>query len=584
MMGSCISAILSPHNELMKSEAAPTLHRRALLTHEQLPADLPPVLRRLYAGRGVLPQQLSLELAQLLPPTDLRGVDIAARLLADAIAAKRRIVSAGDYDCDGATGCAVAVLGLSALGAKHVGYAVPDRFTMGYGLSPLLAELIYADGGEVLVTVDNGIASLAGVARAKALGMTVIVTDHHLPGEQLPVADAIVNPNQPDCGFASKALAGVGVMFYLLLALRQQLRARSMLLKEPNLATLLDLVALGTVADLARLDHNNRILVEQGLRRIRAGRAQPGLQALLMVGGREAANISATDLGFVLGPRLNAAGRLEDMRAGIECLLAPTLEAALPMARELDALNRERRALTAQMSDEAFVITADDTAVGICAFDESWHEGIVGLVASRLKDAHHRPAIAFARASESGQLKGSARSITGLNVRDALVMVDAAHPDLILRYGGHAMAAGLTIAEDNLPVFKEAFDRVCRECLPAAALERSLQTDGELDGSELGLATARLLEQAGPWGQGFEEPVFEGRFSVIATRLMGSEQQHVRYELAHATGLSAEAVHFGGGEQAVPAGTGVQLAYQLGVNRYNGSERMQLRVVLIEAV
>ncbi|MES2884836.1 MAG: single-stranded-DNA-specific exonuclease RecJ [Pseudomonadota bacterium] len=567
----------------MELSAPPTLHRRIPLTDTALPAELPPVLRRIYAARGVQMQQLSLELAQLLPPTDLKGVDHAARLLADAIAAQRRIVIAGDYDCDGATGCAVAVLGLNALGAKRVGYAVPDRFKMGYGLSPLLAEMIHADGGEVLVTVDNGIASLAGVARAKALGMTVIVTDHHLPGDQLPPADAIVNPNQPGCGFASKALAGVGVMFYLLLALRQQLRARGVLVREPNLATLLDLVALGTVADLARLDYNNRILVEQGLRRIRAGRAQPGVRALLMVGGREAANISATDLGFVLGPRLNAAGRLEDMRAGIECLLAPTLDAALPLARELDALNRERRALTAQMADEAFEITAANTAVGVCAFDEHWHEGIVGLVATRLKDAHHRPAIAFARASEPGQLKGSARSIAGLNVRDALVLVDARHPGLILRYGGHAMAAGLSIAEDRLPQFAQAFDQVCRECLPAVALERSLLTDGELEGADLALPTAHLLEQAGPWGQGFEEPVFEGRFTVMALRLMGSEQQHVRYELLTVSGTRAEAVHFGGGEAAVPAGSVVQIAYQLGVNRYNGSERMQLRVVVLVA-
>ena len=577
-----MATIRSPHNPLMTASAL-TLRRRELLTYEQLPADLPPVLRRLYAARGVLPQQLSLDLAQLLPPTELKGVDAASRLLADAIGAQRRIVIAGDYDCDGATGCAVAVLGLSALGAKRVGYAVPDRFKMGYGLSPLLAEMIHADGGEVLVTVDNGIASVAGVARAKALGMTVIVTDHHLPGEQLPAADAIVNPNQPGCGFASKALAGVGVMFYLLLALRQQLRARCVLVKEPHLASLLDLVALGTVADLAKLDHNNRILVEQGLRRIRAGRAQPGVQALLMVGGREAANLNAADFGFVLGPRLNAAGRLEDMRAGIDCLLAPTLEAALPLARALDALNRERRALTTQMSEQAFDITADTLAVGICAFDESWHEGIVGLVASRLKDAHHRPAIAFARASEAGLLKGSARSIAGLNVRDALVLVDARHPGLIHRYGGHAMAAGLTIDEASLGTFTGAFDRVCRELLPPAALERCLHTDGELPGSELLLPTARLLEQSGPWGQGFEEPVFEGQFTVAALRLMGSEQQHVRYELTSADGVRAEAVHFGGAETAAPAGTEVQIAYQLGVNRYNGSERMQLRVLMLAA-
>ena len=559
--------------------AATTLHRRPLSTLDQLPTDLPPLLRRLYAGRGVSPQQLSLGMDQLLPPQALKGAAEASRLLADAIAAGRKIVIAGDYDCDGATGVCVALLGLAALGATRLGYVVPDRFRMGYGLSPALVDVAQGEGAEVLVTVDNGIASLSGVAHAKALGMTVIITDHHLPGAELPLADAIVNPNQPGCGFASKALAGVGVMFYVLLALRQTLRERGLLVAEPKLATLLDLVALGTVADVARLDHNNRVLVEQGLRRIRAGRAQPGLLALLEVAGRPAANLSATDLGFVLGPRLNAAGRLDDMRMGIECLLCTTLDAARPMARQLDALNRERRALTAQMADEAFEITEGSEAVGVCAFDEQWHEGVVGLVASKLKEAHHRPAIAFARASESGVLKGSARSITGFNVRDALAAVDAAHPALITRFGGHAMAAGLTLPEAGYQTFCVAFDTVCRRGLPPEALERALFTDGELEAGELSLQTAQALEQLGPWGQGFEEPLFEGQFRVVALRLMGNEQQHVRYQLRAADGTAAEAVDFGGGERAVAAGRWLRLVYQLGVNRYNGSETLQLRVV-----
>lgn len=558
--------------------------QRPLLTFAQLPPDLPPLLRRLYAARGVQPQELSLDLAQLLPPPGLKGIAHAARLLADAMGAQRRIVIAGDYDCDGATGCAVAVLGLSALGAKHVGYAVPDRFRMGYGLSPLLAEMIHADGAEVLVTVDNGIASVDGVARAKALGMTVIVTDHHLPGPQLPAADAIVNPNQPGCGFASKALAGVGVMFYLLLALRAELRARAVLRSEPNLARLLDLVALGTVADVARLDHNNRILVEQGLRRIRAGRAQPGLLALLEAAGRRPEQLTATDLGFVLGPRLNAAGRLEDMRAGIDCLLAASVEAARPLARQLDRLNRERRSLTAQMSEQAFEMAAETTAVGLCAFDGEWHEGIVGLVAARLKEAHHRPAVAFARASEAGVLKGSARSITGFNVRDALAAVDAQQPGLIIRFGGHAMAAGLTLHEVDYVRFAECFDAQCRATLAPEQLERSLLTDGALGSGELSLPTARLLEQQGPWGQGFEEPLFEGVFTVASVRLMGSEQQHVRYQLSAADGSRVEAVDFGGAERAPTVGTVVELIYQLGVNRYNGNETLQLRVVELCAV
>ncbi len=562
--------------------AAPlTLHRRPLLTFEQLPPDLPPLLRRLYAARGLQAQQLSLELKNLLPPEGLKGIAQAANLLADAIATQRRIVIAGDYDCDGATGVAVALLGLKALGAKQLGYVVPDRFRMGYGLSPALVDVAVAQGAGILVTVDNGIASLVGVAHAKSLGLTVIVTDHHLPGPELPAADAIVNPNQPGCGFASKALAGVGVMFYLLLALRVELRRRNALASEPNLATLLDLVALGTVADLAQLDYNNRILVEQGLRRMRAGRAQPGVMALLEVAGRASERLSASDLGFVLGPRLNAAGRLDDMGTGIDCLLADSVDAARPLARQLDALNRERRSRTTEMAEHALDLTADSSAVGVCAFDESWHEGIVGLVASRLKEVRHRPAIAFARAEEPGVLKGSARSIAGFNVRDALAAVDAAHPGLILRFGGHAMAAGLTLPEAAYQTFSTAFDALCRRTLPPAALQRMQFTDGPLQAGELSLGTAQLLEQQGPWGQGFEEPLFEGAFSVLSVRLMGSEQQHVRYQLRLAGGSAVEAVDFGGAGRVIAAGHAVQLAYQLSVNRYNGSESVQLRVVQI---
>ncbi len=453
---------------------------------------------------------------------------------------------------------------------------------MGYGLSPALVDVAHVNGAEVLVTVDNGIASVAGVAHARNLGMTVIVTDHHLPGSELPRADAIVNPNQPGCGFASKALAGVGVMFYVLMALRAELRARAVLVSEPNLATLLDLVALGTVADLAQLDYNNRILVEQGLRRIRAGRAQAGVLALLEVAGRAPAKLTATDLGFVLGPRLNAAGRLEDMGTGIDCLLARSLDAARPFARQLDSLNRERRSRTSEMAEMALDLTAGNTAVGVTAFDESWHEGIVGLVASRLKDAHHRPAIAFARAEEAGVLKGSARSISGFNVRDALAAVDAAHPGLITRFGGHAMAAGLTMPEAGLPTFCEAFDHICRSTLPPAALERTLLTDGALQAGELTIDTALVLEQAGPWGQGFEEPLFEGRFTVTGIRLMGSEQQHVRYQLRAADGVGIEAVDFGGAERAAATGSTVALVFQLGCNRYMGNESVQLRVIELD--
>lgn len=557
------------------------LKRRERHTLEPLPASLPPLLRRLYAARGVLPQQLSLDLKDLLPPDGLKGIRQAASLLADAIAAQRRIVIAGDYDCDGATGVAVAVLGLSALGAKHVGYVVPDRFRMGYGLSPALVDVAHAHGAELLVTVDNGIASVSGVAHAKALGLAVIVTDHHLPGAVLPAADAIVNPNQPGCPFESKALAGVGVMFYLLLSLRAELRARGALAVEPKLSTLLDLVALGTVADLAALDYNNRILVEQGLRRLRARRAQPGLLALLEVAGRACEKLTASDLGFVLGPRLNAAGRLEHMGTGIDCLLSRDLEAARPLARELDSLNRERRTRTTQMAEQALDLTTGNSAIGVCVFDENWHEGIVGLVASRLKEAHHRPAIAFARAEEQGVLKGSARSIAGFNVRDALAAIDAAHPALITRFGGHAMAAGLTLPEAGLSRFAAAFDAVCASTLPPSALERVLLTDGALQAGELTLEIAHALEQAGPWGQGFEEPVFEGAFTVSGIRLMGSEQQHVRYQLRATDGTAVEAVDFGGAERAAAPGSTSTFVYQLGVNRYNGNESVQLRVLQI---
>ena len=562
---------------------APRIVRRPAGDAGALPETLHPVLRRLYAARGVRGEELALELKQLLPPDGLLGLPQAAPLLADAIRDRRRIVIAGDYDADGATGCALGVLGLRALGAASVDYVVPDRFRMGYGLSPALVDLARARGAELLVTVDNGIASVEGVRHAAALGLPVIVTDHHLPGAELPAAAAIVNPNQPGCGFASKALAGVGVMFYLLLGLRAELRRRGTLTDEVNLAQWLDLVALGTVADVARLDANNRVLVEQGLRRLRAGRARPGLLALLEVAGRAAEHLSAIDLGFVLGPRLNAAGRLDDMGAGIALLLADSLDAARPLARELDRLNRERRTLTAQMSDEASLYAEESAATGLCVFAEDWHEGIVGLVASRLKERHHRPVIAFARAQEPGQLKGSGRSIAGFNIRDALAAVASRHPELIPRFGGHAMAAGLSLAEADYPHFAAAFDEVCAEALGPAELEQRLDSDGPLVGIELALDTARALEQAGPWGNGFPEPLFDGTFTVTSVRRMGSEQQHARYQL-DADGCALEAVDFGGGERALAAGQRLHAVYQLGVNRWNGRESLQLLLRHFDAV
>ena len=546
-----------------------------------LPVTLHPVVRRVYAGRGVGdPAELDLDLARLLRPDTLKGIAEASALLSDVIACGGRIVIAGDYDADGATATAVGMLGLKALGAAAVDYVVPNRFTMGYGLSPQLVEVAQSRGAGLLVTVDNGIASLAGVAAAQASGMRVIVTDHHLPGPLLPGADAIVNPCQPGCGFASKNLAGVGVIFYLLLALRARLRDSGQLAAAaaPRLAELLDLVALGTVADVVKLDYNNRILVAQGLRRIRAGLACPGLQALLQAAGRDASTITAADLGFVLGPRLNAAGRLEDMTAGIQCLLAASLEAARPLAVALDRLNRERRQIESQMREEAQDLAAGNTAVGVCLFDPGWHEGVVGLVASRIKQELHRPVIAFARAAEGGLLKGSGRSIAGLHLRDVLAEIDALHPGLILRFGGHAMAAGLSLPEDSLSLFARAFDSTCAAHLDAEALHQVIETDGELGGTELCIATARALEGAGPWGQGFPEPSFYGEFEVIDARHMGADGRHVKYRLRTPGGGVVEAPHFYAADRCFAAGSRVKLVYRLSVNRFRGAETLELMI------
>jgi single-stranded-DNA-specific exonuclease len=565
----------------------PVIRQRPLGVPDALPSSLNPVLRRLYAARGVSESQLQLDLKYLLPPASLKGIDEASGLLQRALEKNLHIVIAGDYDADGATSTALAVLALRAMGATSVGYVVPDRFRMGYGLSPALAELAAEQNAQLLVTVDNGIASVAGVARAKELGMQVLITDHHLAGPELPAADAIVNPNQPGCSFASKHLAGVGVMFYVLLALRARLRDCGWFATRPevNLADYLDLVAVGTVADVVRLDYNNRILVQQGVLRIRAGRARPGLQALLQIAGRDPRQVGSTDLGFVIGPRINAAGRLDDMRIGIECLLAPSREAALPLAQQLDRFNRERRQIETEMKDQALQhIEADGSATGVCLFDPEWHEGVVGLVASRIKEKLHRPTFAFARAEQGGLLKGSGRSIPGLHIRDALAAVDAQHPGLIERFGGHAMAAGLTLPEAHYDTFSAAFNQVCVRSLDAAQLEQVLETDGELGGAELNLETAHALEQAGPWGQGFQEPLFAGHFKIVDARVIGESQTHVRYRLASDTGEWV-AMDFGGINRLQRRGA-VQLVYRLSINRWQGSESLNLMIQdlrLIEA-
>lgn len=566
----------------------PVIRRRQPGQPDALPPSLHPVLRRIYAARAVTESELPLELRHLLSPDSLKGIEAASALLQQALEKNLRIVIAGDYDADGATSTALAVLALRAMGASSVGYVVPDRFRMGYGLSPALAELAAQQNAQLLVTVDNGIASVAGVARAKELGMRVLITDHHLPGLELPAADAIVNPNQPGCPFPSKHLAGVGVMFYVLLALRSRLRSSGWFATRPevNLADYLDLVAVGTVADVVRLDYNNRVLVQQGLLRIRAGRARPGLLALLQVAGRKPEQISATDLGFVLGPRINAAGRLDDMRIGIECLLSPAMDEAMQRARQLDAFNRERREIETQMKEAALIHietdgSADGSATGVCLFDPEWHEGVVGLVASRIKEKLHRPVIAFARAAEGDLLKGSGRSIAGLHLRDALAAVDAQHPGLIERFGGHAMAAGLTLPQKHYEVFRSAFDQICGRWLGADQLEQILETDGELQAEELTLETAQVISSAGPWGQGFQEPLFEGHFQIVDARVLGESQTHVRYRLRSPAG-EVVAMDFGGVDRLCRRGM-LKLAYRLSINRWQGSETINLHIQHLEA-
>ncbi|MBP6801714.1 MAG: single-stranded-DNA-specific exonuclease RecJ, partial [Zoogloea sp.] len=464
-----------------------------------------PLLARIYAARGIQSRdELDYSLKSLLPPARLKGVDDAARLLADAIEAGARMVIVADYDCDGATACAVGIRALRAFGAD-VGYLVPNRFEYGYGLTPAIVELATGLEPEVLITVDNGIASVEGVAAARDHGIATVITDHHLPGDELPEADVIVNPNQPGCDFPSKALAGVGVMFYTMLALRAELRERGAFAgkAEPNLAELLDLVALGTVADVVKLDHNNRILVAQGLQRMRADRMQPGIRALFAAAGRDATRATSFDMGFALGPRLNAAGRLADMSLGIECLITDDMGRALNIAQELDKLNRERRAIEADMQQEAMAgLDSIDPGshASLTLFQPEWHQGVIGILAGRIKEKFHRPTIAFARGND-GEIKGSGRSIPGLHLRDALDLVTKQAPDLILRFGGHAMAAGLTIRETELARFEAIFENVVQSLIDPADLTRRLETDGALEDSLYNLETARLLERE-IWGQG----------------------------------------------------------------------------------
>lgn len=561
---------------------------------ETLPdlGDLPPLLTRLYAARGVQSAaELDKGLARLMPYSQLKGIEAAVDLLVEALEKRQRILFVGDFDADGATASTVGVLGLRLLGAAQVDYLVPNRFEYGYGLTPEIVAVALERRPDLLVTVDNGISSIDGVAAAKAAGLKVLVTDHHLPGRELPAADAIVNPNQPGCDFPSKALAGVGVIFYVLLALRARLRQRDWFARrgiaEPNLAELLDLVALGSVADVVPLDANNRILVHQGLARIRAGRARPGLRALLEVAGRDHRRITSTDLGFILGPRLNAAGRLDDMSLGIECLLCEDEPLARDMAVQLDALNQDRKAIEQGMQREALAqlrdLPTEQLPFGLCLFEPDWHQGVIGILASRLKERYHRPTIAFADAGD-GLLKGSARSIPGFHIRDALDAVAARHPGLISKFGGHAMAAGLSLPQANFGAFSAAFDAEVRRQLAEEDLAGRLLSDGQLGADEFHLELARVLRQAGPWGQHFPEPLFHGVFEIVQQRLVG--ERHLKMVLRTECGsrqLDAIAFNVDREQWPNPTVRWAELAYKLDVNEFRGQESVQLLVTHLAA-
>lgn len=563
------------------------VRQRAQTATGDWPERIPPLLRRVYAARGAAGiEQAQPRLTQLLPPDLLGGLEPATALLADAIARDRHIVVVGDFDCDGATACAVGVRGLRMLGARRVSHAVPNRIVHGYGLSPALVEELAALQPDLIVTVDHGIACHPGITAAKARGWQVLVTDHHLPGETLPPADAIVNPNLPGDRFPSKVMAGVGVMFYVLLALRRHLREAGIVDGPgPDLSVLLDLVAVGTVADLVPLDMNNRALVAAGLRRLRAGKGCTGLRALADVAQRDPARLTAADIGYAIGPRINAAGRLEDMALGIECLLTDNLEQARDMAATLDAINGERRSKQQQMTDEAAaavarVSLADGAVpVALCLFDAEWHPGVVGLVASKIKERVHRPVVAFAPAEPgSDMLRGSARSIPGYHIRDAIADVDSRHPGLIERFGGHAMAAGLSLRADALPAFEAAFRDRATAWLTPELLEVDVLSDGPLADGEFSRASAEALRDGGPWGQGFPEPQFDGEFDVLHWRVIAD--RHLKLELGHA-GRRLNAIEFGGWNGVAP-GARVRIAYRLEPDDYRGGEAVQLVVTYRE--
>ena len=558
---------------------------------------LDPLLQRIYLARGITDSaSLERKLSCLPTPTAMQGIPAAVELLVEALRQQKKVLIVGDFDADGATSAALMVLALTAMGCRQVDFLVPNRFDYGYGLTPEIVDLAQQKTPDLIITVDNGISSIEGVAHANKLGIQVIVTDHHLPGASLPDAAAIVNPNQPGCDFPSKNLAGVGVAFYLLSALRAELRQQNWFaeeqIEEPTMASWLDLVALGTVADVVPLDQVNRALVHQGLMRIRAGQCRPGIQALLTIAGKSPQRLVATDLGFTVGPRLNAAGRLDDISLGIQCLLTSDPQQALLSAQQLDELNQDRKLIEQGMQREALAIveklplsTDGEIPVALCLFQPEWHQGVVGLLASRIKEKYNRPVVAFAR-GDNGQLKGSSRSISGLHIRDALDAVATSNPGLVSKFGGHAMAAGLSLDEDKLPAFEQAFQQQVEKSLDADDLQARLVTDGQLENHQLSMTTAQLLRDGGPWGQMFPEPCFEGLFHIRQQRIVG--EKHLKLVLAHPSEPLREidgiCFNIDLGEWPNQAAQNVRCVYRLDINEYRGLEKLQLMVQFIEAI
>lgn len=566
--------------------------RRASNSALNLPESMHPLLKRVYSQRNINDvEELELSFEKLIPPEQFKGINEAVQLLIDALKLQQRVLIVADFDADGATSCVVALKALRQFGFQHTDYIVPNRFDYGYGLTPEIVELAKTRNPDLIITVDNGISSIEGVLAAKAAGIKTLITDHHLPGAVAPDADAIVNPNQHGCTFPSKSIAGVGVIFYVMLALRAKLRESNWFeekgITEPKLADLLDLIALGTVADVVALDQNNRILVSEGLRRIRAGRTRPGIKSLLEIANRSIASLTASDLGFSVGPRLNAAGRLDDMSTGIECLLTDHDGTAYNLALQLDGMNKDRKQIEGDMREQAFKFLQEfsleesDLPAALCIYDERWHQGVVGILASRVKEKFNRPVIAFADANDSGnEIKGSARSIKGFHIRDALDAVASSNPGMISKFGGHAMAAGLSLEKDKLQDFTEAFQKQAALLLNEELLQALILSDGEIQQSEFSMETAAELIKAGPWGQEFPEPVFDGKFKVIQQRRVG--ENHLKLVLAPelAPRQTIDAIAFNIDKQDWPAAdmTDIEIAYRLDINEFRGNQTLQLMV------